>query len=95
MIKKIFFVLTTVFALYCFGDLSALFEKSGNIIEYELSFVHLHTTPMGVLWLLAAIAITLLLGKRAKRKQKEGVILGFVHYLSLGYVIGFVLSFFF
>lgn len=96
MFKKIFgtilYIFVTLFAYYCYADLQALFWKSGNEFPIVFGSFTYTTTPMSMLWLLAAIVFVIFLPKLWRKVHILKLPARIVFFLSVGYIVGMIME---
>lgn len=87
-------ILAIAFGVYVYPDLTALFEKAGQFLTIEGTNFVLKFTYMGLLWLVAAIVLTIVLPKLRKKINLLTIPCELIESLALGYIIGFVVYLF-
>lgn len=89
-IKTGLFLLITMLGIVGYFELQGLFEKSGNIIEAANGIVALRTTPMGLLWLLVAIVLTIVMPLLCWLWRSAIPVVGTIYCIAQGYLVGFI-----
>lgn len=89
-IKTGFFLLITMLGITGYFELQGLFEKSGNIIEAASGILALRTTPMGLLWLLGAVVLTIIMPLLCWLWRGAIPVVGTIYCVAQGYLVGFI-----
>lgn len=84
------FLLITLIAIGGYFSLQPLFEKSGNIIESTSGIIALRTTPMGLLWVLGALLLTIIMPLLCWLCKNIIPLTGTIFCIAQGYLVGFI-----
>lgn len=88
--KTGFFLIITLVAIGGYFALQPLFEKSGNIIETTSGIIAIQTTPMGLLWLIGAVLLTIIMPLLCWLCKSIIPVIGTVYCVAQGYLVGFI-----